>query len=683
MSSDKDSIQYCLDIILKEARLEDRLTKQLFYVTASAYTNNPLNLAINSPSGEGKNWVIKKVTEKFPQEDVIRLSGMTSKAIFHRQGINVIKNEDTGEYEPLDDKLEDIDSQIWEKEQEINRTNDKPTKSALKASIMEYEHDKSELSSKSKKLIDLSHKVLIFLDTPPAELLGAIMTLLSHDEYETEYYYVDTHNGIRTRTNVLRGWPAVIFAQATDMGNYRRYEEIQRRFIFTNPRMDRAKYEAAIDLTADSFGIPDFMYQAKVLDQQETDKCKALILQIKTEMLELVSKIRPDKNQRVFIPFSDAVKSSLPKTKGFDMTTSNRLYNFLSLLPIINYTKRPRLVTVDPNDDRDIPIEITPIALFEDLQEAISIMEYSSGLRPYQLEWYEKVFLVEYRNKTTEDSRYIRNQEVTEKIIAVTTEQLARRTKEVFNRYITSKKILETYLEPLMNEGYIDKTGSDLDHRSNIYYPLVDAPKVFDYSIRDQSNNILHIPRIIVRDIAVYPYRQAIISKIEEVYRYSIRKGFRTTIKNNDWNNMTPNELADRYYDNVEGYFEYDHGNDNSNHVNRHYPYFVLKKHVLHDPDSIEYPNGVQIATESDKRSSKVFDRPKIEQSNNIQNECQSQSPYESLILIERLESGQEYYRCKIHPDIWRTDLTQIEGHCRNEHDDEREHKENGDVVLA
>jgi hypothetical protein len=76
------------------------------------------------------------------------------------------------------------------------------------------------------------------LDTPPQELLSALMSLLSHDEYEAEYDYVDTHNGIVTKSNGLRGWPAVIFAQAIDYSHYKRYPEIQRRFITTNPRMD-------------------------------------------------------------------------------------------------------------------------------------------------------------------------------------------------------------------------------------------------------------------------------------------------------------------------------------------------------------------------------------------------------------------------------------------------------------
>src|ERR671919_1237684 len=89
----EDVIEYCVSIIVKEARNEERLVKQLLYVMLSAYTNNPLNLGINSPSGEGKNWVLEKVAEKFPDEDVVFLSGMTDKALFHRKGILVIKNE--------------------------------------------------------------------------------------------------------------------------------------------------------------------------------------------------------------------------------------------------------------------------------------------------------------------------------------------------------------------------------------------------------------------------------------------------------------------------------------------------------------------------------------------------------------------------------------------------------------
>lgn len=143
--------------------------------------------------------------------------------------------------------------------------------------------------------------------------------------------------------------------------------------------------------------MPNFVYQAKILGQKDIDKCKELILQIKSKLLEMASRVSPNRNQSIFVPFSDAIKDSLPHSKAFDMTTGNRLMSFLSLLAHINIENRPRLVTFNPIVSEKNPTEVTPVALFEDLQESILIMENSSGLRPYQIEWYEKVFLTEYK----------------------------------------------------------------------------------------------------------------------------------------------------------------------------------------------------------------------------------------------------------------------------------------------
>jgi hypothetical protein len=89
----KEPISFCTGIMLREAREEDSLVKLVFYTMISAYTNNPFNLEINSPSGEGKSYVLTKVGENFPKEDVMFLSGMTDKALFHRRGKSVIQND--------------------------------------------------------------------------------------------------------------------------------------------------------------------------------------------------------------------------------------------------------------------------------------------------------------------------------------------------------------------------------------------------------------------------------------------------------------------------------------------------------------------------------------------------------------------------------------------------------------
>ena len=114
----EDKINYCIDVILKEAKLEDRLVKQIFYTMLSMYTNDPRNLAINSPTGEGKNYIIRKVADLFPKEDVIKYVGMTDKSIFHRSDRLVIKN-DTGEYEVIDEVLEKLDEDIENKKRVV------------------------------------------------------------------------------------------------------------------------------------------------------------------------------------------------------------------------------------------------------------------------------------------------------------------------------------------------------------------------------------------------------------------------------------------------------------------------------------------------------------------------------------------------------------------------------------
>jgi len=125
-----DPLGFCISVILKEAKEEDLLVGQLICLMFSAYTNNPLNMAVNFPSGEGKSYVIHKVAEKFPKEDVIFLAGMTDKALFHRSGTLVLKNG-KGEYESVEDRIASIDSQIQDKESEMSSINNTAVKKGV------------------------------------------------------------------------------------------------------------------------------------------------------------------------------------------------------------------------------------------------------------------------------------------------------------------------------------------------------------------------------------------------------------------------------------------------------------------------------------------------------------------------------------------------------------------------
>jgi hypothetical protein len=655
----EDILQFCINTITKEAREEDRLVKQIFNTMLSAYTNNPINLAINSPTGEGKSYVIQKVGEKFPTEDVMFLAGMTDKALFHRSGALIVKNEN-GEYESLDDKIADIDSQIQDKKLEISMTKNDITKEGLEAYIKSLEKDKEELQKNVKKLIDLSHKVLVFLDSPRPDLFAALMPLLSHDRYEVEYEFVDTHNGIKTRTNIMKGWPAVIFAQAIDYSHYARYPEIQRRFIITNPKMEKTKYAAAVDLICDKFGLPDFAYQAKIVSDKDKQKTKEVTKEIIQRIKDVCNGVEPGKNN-VIIPYYDVLKQLLPKDKAFDMTTANRLGAFLSLLPLINIDKRPRLFQ---KLDTYPFLRTTPFALFEDLQETMFLMEYANGVRPYILEWYYNVFLPEYNKKTKPDTKIdSRGDMREEEIIAVTSGELIEKTKEVYGKTFNTQKLTETYLYPLLNENYIDKTKSVIDHRSNLYTPVVSTKENKKLFVFDETNNLLQQPRVVLKDLTQYPDKQYLISKIQEVLRYSSDNRLLIEIRDHNDRPMAIEELIEQYYPNPSDYFS---STENKSQVQQVFPEEYRENNdITRESNGNTIDNVGNTMTEGEI-SNKIFDS---DETNNFIYSDTYRQTYEHLIQEQNLPTIGLYYVCKEHPDVWDKDLRGlVESHFKHRH---------------
>ena len=124
----------------------------------SAYTENAqFNVSFNAPSSTGKSYIPTEIAKLFPQEDVIELAYCSPTAFFH----------DIGEYN-------------------------------------------KELKGYR---IDLSHKILVFLDQPHNDLLARLRPLLSHDKKEINLKITDKSQkqGLRTKNILIRGYPSVIF----------------------------------------------------------------------------------------------------------------------------------------------------------------------------------------------------------------------------------------------------------------------------------------------------------------------------------------------------------------------------------------------------------------------------------------------------------------------------------------
>lgn len=274
-----------------------------------------------------------------------------------------------------------MDSSIEDIEAEIEATKDKATKDGLKNRKKAIEEEKADLYKNAVKLIDVSHKVLLVLDTVRPGLLNTLMPTLSHDNYETEYQYADTstNSGIKTKTNVIRGYPAFIYAQALDISHYKRYPEIKRRFITISPKMTKEKYKAAIELIGKKFGLPHFAYEAIVVSKSEKKKVSEIIRGIKDNILNVCGAVAPGSNN-VIVPFEKTIVDALRADDAQDMTVTYRLFSWLSLLPIVKIEKRPRMIFIRRGE---VIRQVIPFALFEDLKEAIYLMEDTCGKTPY------------------------------------------------------------------------------------------------------------------------------------------------------------------------------------------------------------------------------------------------------------------------------------------------------------
>lgn len=163
-----------------------------FLCELSAYTeSSQFNISYNAPSSTGKSYIPTEIARLFPEDDVMEIAYCSPTAFFH----------DVGQYD----------------------------------------------KDKNGYLVDLSHKILIFLDQPHNELLARLRPLLSHDKKEIAIKITDKtqKNGTKTKNILLRGYPSVIFCTA----GLRIDEQEATRFLLLSPEVNQDKIQQGISAT--------------------------------------------------------------------------------------------------------------------------------------------------------------------------------------------------------------------------------------------------------------------------------------------------------------------------------------------------------------------------------------------------------------------------------------------------
>jgi hypothetical protein len=217
-----------------------------FLAALSAYSeSNQFNVSYNAPSSTGKSYIPLEIASLFPPEDIIEIGYCSPTAFFHDIG-------------------------VWDKE-------------------------------KKRYIIDISRKVIVFLDMPHPQLLEHLRPLLSHDKKELVIKITDKSqkHGLRTKTVVIYGFPAVIFCSA----NLKLGEQEATRVFLLSPEISQEKIREAIH-TKLKKEADIWQYKLDLERDTERQKLKKRILairntKIKEVLLHDINKIESEFSKRI------------------------------------------------------------------------------------------------------------------------------------------------------------------------------------------------------------------------------------------------------------------------------------------------------------------------------------------------------------------------------------------------
>jgi hypothetical protein len=479
--SSKD-IQFVLDTIAKQAPYDKIQIKQIFYGICSSQTSTKIHHNINSKkSGDGKSFILKLVSDLFPDSFILKFINMSDKALYHQEGFEAIKNEKTGEYEELKPILKEIETEIEDLEEKIEKEEakgqgqqkDKQLIRSYKKQIREKNEECKDLKARAVKIIDLDDKAFIFLDTPNEGLFNNLMSLLSQDSRDQLYIFTDKDSAgkrLQTRSVLLRGCPLIMSTQVVDDTRNYRFAEKNRRFVHANPNTDENKIQEALrQITIKLSGVSDD-FECIVLSE-DIKKSKKIVEGLCKKLYSHNQKFLENgiTGNAVKIPFSSILYDGLSKSDSWSMTVLNRLLNYIAIITKVNMDSRPRIVDTETG-------VFYPISIYDDLKEALEIMKTASlSIRPYQQEWYINIFLPAFDELDSEPnckiSEYSGNIIAKESVVGLTAKQLADKMNKQGMK-ISNAKIYENYLRPLKEQGVINSVQSVLNGKEYLYYPV-------------------------------------------------------------------------------------------------------------------------------------------------------------------------------------------------------------------
>lgn len=318
-------------------------------------------------------------------------------------------------------------------------------------------------------VVDLSRKILIFLDQPHNELLARLRPLLSHDKKEISLKITDRSQkfGLKTKNVLLKGYPSVIFCTA----GLKIDEQEATRFLLLSPEVGQGKIRQgileSIKKEADSEQYAEWLNEnpARLL-------LKERLKAIKTENVKEIKIANREKIEQRFLSQNKMLKPRHQRD-------IKRLMSLIKAFALLNLWWRERNGS-------------TIIANDEDIEQAFRIWDKISqsqelNLPPYIYNLYQEVILKAYNDKNAN-----RNEDFVELTgtLGLSRKELLQKHYEVYGRMLDTSQLRLQILPMLETAGLITQEQDPNDKRNMLIYPTV------PYTISQDQNNSGHECRV-------------------------------------------------------------------------------------------------------------------------------------------------------------------------------------------
>jgi hypothetical protein len=266
--SDMNVLDEIIHTCSKEIKEETDAITQIILTLFSAFTDNPQNTRILAPSGEGKTYLVTKISRLFPQDDIIVLAKATPQSLkYTLSSKRVVENGP--------EVWQDYDVAIKPLEKQLTKTKDREEQDQIKESIR-------ELRDSACDLVDFSNKVIILVDSQSFELFESLKPTMSHDQKEIKSFSVNKSKSgtMRGQKFLFRGFPALIYCSAKDEQQKDTTNEINTRFNTISLTASCKKYRQMLELEAIHASLPNAMYQEEIISEEEIEEIKGKIKDI-------------------------------------------------------------------------------------------------------------------------------------------------------------------------------------------------------------------------------------------------------------------------------------------------------------------------------------------------------------------------------------------------------------------